>query len=120
MGVERPLYHGTCFVGNQCPKVLKNVNIETFCNSVPDVVLQQVGDGPIYEESIQKCNIFKTLYSKCHVVFNWFWTFKRNSIELILLNPTKFKQIRKFENFRMKKKRLKKVCKLKLPLYIHI
>ena len=50
-----------------------NDNIESFCNSVPAVVLQQVGDGPIYEESIQKCNIFMTLftlYSKCHVVFN--------------------------------------------------
>ena len=36
-------------------------------------MLQQVGDGPIYDESIKKCNIFKTLftlYSKCHVVFN--------------------------------------------------
>ena len=72
MSIERQPYHGTCF-GNQCHKLLKNDNIETFCNSVPAVVLQQVGDGPIYEESIQKCNIFKTLftlYSKCHVVFN--------------------------------------------------
>ena len=50
------------------------------------------------------------------VILNWFWTFKRITIELILLNPTKFEQIRKFENFRMKKKRLKKVRKLKLPL----
>ena len=48
-------------------------------------------------------------------VINWFWTFKRITIELILLNPTKFEQIRKFENFRMKKKILKKVRKLKLP-----
>ena len=28
------------------------------------------------------------------VSLNWLWTFKRNSIELILLNPTKFEQIR--------------------------
>ena len=59
----------------------------------------------------------KVTYNK---TLNWFWTFKRNSIELILLNPTKFEQIRKFEKFPMKKKRLKKVRKLKLPLYIHI
>ena len=31
------------------------------------------------------------------------------TIELILLNPTKFEQIRKFENFRMKKNILKSV-----------
>ena len=55
-----------------------------------------------------------------NILLNWLWTFKRNSIELILLNPTKFEQIRKFENFRMKKKMLKKVRKLKLPMYIHI
>ena len=51
-------------------------------------------------------------------IINWFWTFKRITIELILLNPTKFEQIRKFSN---EKKILKKVRKLKLPLiYIHI
>ena len=38
------------------------------------------------------------------IPFKWFWTFKRITIELILLNPTKFEQIRKFKNFRMKKK----------------
>ena len=27
---------------------------------------------------------------------NWFWSFKRITIELILLNPTEFEQIRKF------------------------
>ena len=73
MGIERQPYHGTCLVRNQCHKLLKNDNIETFCNSVPAIVIQHVGHGPIYEESIQKCNIFKTLftlYSKCHVVFN--------------------------------------------------
>ena len=35
-------------------------------------MLQHDGDGPIYEESIKKCNIktLFTLYSKYHVVFN--------------------------------------------------
>ena len=50
--------------------------------------------------------------------FNRFLSFKRITIELILLNPTKFEQIRKLENFRIEKKMLKKVCKVKLPLYI--
>ena len=49
---------------------------------------------------------------------NWFRYFKRITIDLILLNPTKFEQIRKFEYFRMKKRMLTKVCKLKLPLHI--
>ena len=73
MCIERHPHHCTFLFGNQCHKLLKNDNIETSCNSVPALVLQQVGHGPIYEESIQKCNIFKTLftlYSKCHVAFN--------------------------------------------------
>ena len=51
-------------------------------------------------------DLVKRLEEKYDV--NWFWTFKRNSIELITLNPTKFEQIRKFKNFRMKKKNVKK------------
>ena len=42
----------------------------------------------------------------------WLRSFKRITIDLILLNPTK---IRKFENFRMKKKMLKKWVNLNYP-----
>ena len=41
-------------------------------------------------------------------MFNWLWTFKRNSIELILLNPTKFEQIREIRKFSNEKKKIKK------------
>ena len=46
---------------------------------------------------------------------NRFLSFKRITIELILLNPTKFEQIRKFKIFELQKKKLK-VRKLKLPI----
>ena len=73
MNIERQPYHGICFVGNQCHTLLKNTNIEKLCKSVPAVVFGQVGEGPIYEESISKCDMFITLftlYSKCHLIFN--------------------------------------------------
>ena len=42
------------------------------------------------------------------ISFNWFWTFKRITIELILLNHTKFEQIRKLRKFSNEKKNIKK------------
>ena len=56
------------------------------------------------EYKIVDFQLLQTSIASSARCINWFWTFKRNSIELILLNPTKFEQIRKFENFRMKKK----------------
>ena len=49
------------------------------------------------DELLQQEGITRDEYTRSNNILNWFWTFKRNSIELILLNPTKFEQIRKFE-----------------------
>ena len=73
MGVERQAYYGSCLVGNHCHTLLKDMNTDILSKLIPSVVLEQAGEGPIYDNSVENCDLFKslfTLYSKCHVVFN--------------------------------------------------
>ena len=44
LGIERQVYHGSCFVGNQCHTLLKEKNIIVLCESIPSVVSKEMAE----------------------------------------------------------------------------
>ena len=68
-----------------------SINLMTMSKDLPPEVLTCI---EISHDFKVACYVESTKVN----ILNWFWTFKRITIELILLNPTKFKEIRKFEN----------------------
>ena len=73
IGVERQAYYSNTFIGNHVHMLLKEVNICKLCDSVPRVVLAEVGETSIYRECItqfEKIKVLLTLYAKCDNIFN--------------------------------------------------
>ena len=74
IGVQRQAYHSNSFVGNDCHTLLKEENIETLCNSIPEIVESfDLGDNELLLECKEQCDKFITLfkkYSACHAIFN--------------------------------------------------
>lgn len=44
IGIECQAYYGSTLIGNHCHKLLKPVNIDTFFNVLPNVILETIGD----------------------------------------------------------------------------
>ncbi len=44
IGIECRAYYGCTLIGNHCHKLLKPVNIDTFFNVLPNVILETIGD----------------------------------------------------------------------------
>ena len=76
LGIERQVYHGSCFVGNQCHTLLKEKNIIVLCESIPSVVSKKKAEfqfsADICEHAVIVAEKFKTFikYSLCDVIFN--------------------------------------------------
>ena len=50
IGVERQAYYSNTITGNHCHVLLKPENIDKLCDSIPMVVLQEVGETTIYRD----------------------------------------------------------------------
>ena len=73
IGVERQAYYSNTITGNHCHVLLRDVNIEKLCNSIPAIVLTFVGECDIYRKSIatfEKVKVLLKSYAQCHNIFN--------------------------------------------------
>ena len=73
IGVVRQAYYSNSITGNHCHILLKEMNIIKLCDSIPIIVLSQVGETALYRDSLikfEKIKMLLTLYSKCDAIFN--------------------------------------------------
>ena len=73
LGVERQAYFGGCIIGNHCHSLLKDNNVSVLCASIPQIILEKVGNTVLYEEALARSQLFVSLfckYGRCHQVFN--------------------------------------------------
>ena len=86
IGVERQAYYGGTIIGNQCHKLLKPQNVNVLCAAIPQIVLEKIGDGLVYQLAVEKCRNYSALiknYGVCHIIFN----------SACLLTPTDIKRL---------------------------
>ena len=86
IGVDRQAYYGGTIIGNQCHKLLKPQNVDVVCAAIPQIVLEKIGDGFVYQLAVEKCRNYSTLFKKygiCHNIFN----------SACLLTPTDIKRL---------------------------
>ena len=53
IGVERQAYFGGCIIGNHCHSLLKD-NVSVLCASIPQIILEKVGNTVLYEEALAR------------------------------------------------------------------
>ena len=73
IGVVRQAYYSNSITGNHCHILLKEMNIIKLCDSTHIIVLSQVGEAALYQDSLikfEKIKMLLTLYSKCDAIFN--------------------------------------------------
>ena len=97
LGIERQVYHGSCFVGNQCHTLLKEKNIIVLCESIPSVVSKKMAEfqfsADICEHTVIVAGKFKTLfikYSLCDLNFNSSIYFGDEEISQLAVNINEF------------------------------
>ena len=85
IGVERQAYYSNTFTGNHCHVMLKDVNICKWCDSIPKVVIAEIGEHQYIESVLlklvkhqyieciaefEKIKVLLTLFAKCDNTFN--------------------------------------------------